>query len=176
MLKDKTIIIGISGCSTASKALDLIAALKKEGADVYAVMTQNAANFVTPLMVQRSVDHPIYIDAFELPKIWEQGHKSITDIADLMLIAPASADILGKAASGIADDLLSTTIMSMRKPIVFATHINDKMYASPSVQRNVRTLKQDGFCFIENDRPDHPGLFPATDTVIAFVLKKLKED
>lgn len=140
MFSGKKVIVGISGCSTASKALDLISALKKEHADIYVVMTKNSTNFVTPLMVQRSVDHPVSIDAFELPKVWDQEHKSITDIADLMLIAPASADILGKAACGIADDLLSTTIMSMRRPIVFATHVNDKMYMSPSVQRNIKIL------------------------------------
>ena len=97
-------------------------------------------------MVQRSVIHPVSIEAFELPKSWEKDHKPL-DSADLLIIAPASANILGKAAWGIADDLLSTTIMSTRGPKMIATHINDKMYSSPSVQRNIKTLKQDGFYF-----------------------------
>lgn len=172
MLKGKTIVVGICGCSTANKALDLIAALRKEHADVYAVMTKNAANFVTPLMVQRSVDHPISMDAFELPTSWEKDRKPL-DSADLLLIAPASANILGKAAWGIADDLLSTTIMSTRGPIVFATHINSKMYNSPSVRRNVKTLKEDGFLFVDNNRPEHPGLFPPLDETLSLVKKTL---
>lgn len=173
MLSGKKIIVGISGCSTASKALDLISALKKEHADVYVVMTKNSTNFVTPLMAQRSVDHPISIEAFELPKVWESGRGRLADMADLLVIAPASANILGKAACGIADDLLSTTIMSMRCPIIFATHINDKMYASPSVQRNIKTLKQDGFHFVDNNRPEHPGIFPTIELMKAEILKTL---
>lgn len=176
MLSGKKIVVGICGCSTASKALDLISALKKEHADVYLVMTKNSTNFVTPLMAQRSVEHPIAIEHFELPKVWESGHKSLPDIADLLLIAPASANMLGKAAWGIADDLLSTTIMSTRQSIVFATHINDKMYASPSVQRNIKTLKQDGFTFVENNRPEHPGLFPTIDLITSAVLKSTQSD
>ena len=172
MLTGKRIVVGICGCSTASKALDLISALKKQHADVYAVMTQNATNFVTPLMVQRSVNHPISIEAFELPKTWEKDHKPLAD-SDLLLIAPASANILGKAAWGIADDLMSTTIMSTRGPILFATHINDKMYNSPSVQRNIKTLKQDGFSFVDNNRPEHPGLFPPIEQTVSAVLKML---
>lgn len=173
MLSGKKIVVGICGCSTASKALDLIAALKKEHADVYVVMTKNSTNFVTPLMVQRGLAHPISIDHFELPKAWESDHKSLPDIADLLLIAPASANILGKAACGIADDLLSTTIMSMRCPILFATHINDKMYASPSVQRNIKTLIGDGFDFVQNNKLEHPGLFPSTDQITSSVMKTL---
>lgn len=173
MLSGKKIVVGICGCSTASRTLDLISALKKEHADVYVVMTKNSTNFVTPLMVQRSVDHPVSIDAFDLPKVWESNHKSLPDLADLLLIAPASANMLGKAACGIADDLLSTTLMSMRGPIVFATHINDKMYASPSVQRNIKTLKQDGFSFVDNNRSEHPGLFPTIELITLSVLKTL---
>ena len=111
-------------------------------------------------MVQRSVDHAIAIDAFELPKVWEKEHKPLTTLADILLIAPASANILGKAACGIADDLLSTTIISMRKPIVIATHINDMMYASPSVQRNINTLKHDGFFLSTIANPSTRVCFP----------------
>ena len=172
MLTGKRIVVGICGCSTANKALDLIAALKKQHADVYAVMTENATHFVTPLMVQRSVGHPISMDAFELPRTWEKDHKPL-DSADLLLIAPASANTLGKAAWGIADGLLTTVIMSTRGPILFATHINDKMYSSPSVQRNIRTLKQDGVHFVDNNRPEHPGLFPPIDQTVSAALKIL---
>lgn len=174
MLSCKTIVVGICGCSSANKALDLIGALKREHADVYVVMTKNSENFVTPLMVQRSVDHPISRELFELPKMWEGGHKSLPDIADLLLIAPASVNILGKAACGIADDMLSTTIISTRQPIVFATHINDKMYESPAAQRNMRTLREDGCVFVDNGRPDHPGMFPTVDQILAAVKNNIR--
>ncbi|MCH3963485.1 MAG: flavoprotein [Clostridium sp.] len=176
MLDGKKIVVGITGCSMAIHALDLIAELKKLHADVYAVMTRNSTNFVTPLMVQRSVDHPIEIEAFDLPKSWEKGHKSLSQDTDLLLIAPASADILGKAANGIADDLLSTTIMSMRGPKIIATHINDKMYNSPSVQRNVKTLKGDGFTFVNNGNGEHPSRFPSVDQIVGTVLRVLNAE
>lgn len=173
MLDGKVIVVGITGCSPASSALEVIGELKKLHADVYAVMTENSTNFVTPLMVQRSVDHPIEIKAFDLPKTWEKNHKSLVQKADLLLIAPASANILGKAANGIADDLLSTTIMSMRGTKVIATHINDMMYNSPSVQRNVKTLKGDGFIFVNNGNKEHPSRFPSTDQIINTVLQNV---
>jgi phosphopantothenoylcysteine decarboxylase len=151
----------------------LIGELKKQHADVYVVMTENATNFVTPLMVQRSVDHPIQIQAFDPPKTWDNKHKSLSQDTDLLLIAPASANVLGKAANGISDDLLSTTIMSMRGLKVIATHINDMMYNSPAVQRNVRTLKNDDFIFVENGNPEHPSYFPSIDKIVNTVLQVL---
>lgn len=136
-------------------------------------MTENSTNFITPLMVQRSVDHPIEIEAFDLPKSWEKGHKSLSQDVDLLLIAPASANILGKAANGIADDLLSTIIMSTRTPKVIATHINNKMYNSPSVQRNVKTLIGDGFTFVDNGNKEYPSIFPSVDQIVDTVVKVL---
>jgi phosphopantothenoylcysteine synthetase/decarboxylase len=124
-------------------------------------------------MVQRSVDHPIQIKAFDLPKSWEKGHRSLSQDTDLLLIAPASADILGKAANGIADDLLSTTIMSMRGPKIIAMHINNKMYNSPSVQRNVKTLIGDGFTFVDNGDKEHISRFPSVDQIIDTILRVL---
>lgn len=176
MLDGKKIVVAITGCSPAAKALDIITELKKLHADVYVVMTKNSTNFVTPLMVQRSVDHPIQIEAFELPKTWDRNHKSLSQNTDLFLIAPASANILGKAANGIADDLLSTTIMSMHCPKVIATNINDMMYSSPSVQRNVKTLIGDGFIFVDNGNKVHPSRFPATDQIINTVLQVIKDN
>ncbi|PRR84026.1 flavoprotein [Clostridium luticellarii] len=173
MLDGKKIVVGITGCSMAIHALDVIAKLKKLHADVYVVMTENSTNFVTPLMVQRSVDHPIQIKAFDLPKSWEKGHRSLSQDTDLLLIAPASADILGKAANGIADDLLSTTIMSMRGPKIIAMHINNKMYNSPSVQRNVKTLIGDGFTFVDNGDKEHISRFPSVDQIIDTILRVL---
>jgi len=173
MLNGKKIVVAINACSPAVQALILIGELKKQHADVYVVMTENATNFVTPLMVQRSVDHPIQIQAFDPPKTWDNNHKSLSKGTDLLLIAPTSANILGKVANGISDDLVSTTIMSMRGPKVIATHINDMMYNSPAVQRNIRTLKNDGFIFVENGKPEHPSHFPSIDKIVNTVLQVL---
>ncbi|MBU3215252.1 flavoprotein [Clostridium estertheticum] len=175
MLNGKKIVVCVTGCSPAVQSLTVISELKKHHADVYVFMTENATNFVTPLMLQRSVDHPIQIHSFDLPKTWDNSHKSLSQKTDLLLIAPASANILGKAANGISDDLLSTKIMSMRGPKVIATHINDMMYNSPSVLRNVQTLKNDGFIFIENGNPQHPSYFPAIDRIVNTVIEILKD-
>lgn len=173
MLNGKKIVVSVTGCSPAVQSLNIISELKKHHADVYVVMTENATNFVTPLMLQRSVDHPIQIHSFDLPKTWDNGHKSLSQKTDLLLIAPASANILGKAANGISDDLLSTTIMSMRGPKVIATHINDMMYNSPSVLRNVQTLKDDGFIFVKNGNLEHPSHFPSIDMIVNTVIQVL---
>ncbi|MDS0525399.1 flavoprotein [Clostridium sp. SHJSY1] len=174
MLKGKKIVVAITGCSPAIKALDIIAELKKLNADVHVVMTKNSTNFLTPLMVQRSIKHPVQIDAFELPKTWDENHESLSKNTDLLLIAPASANILGKAANGIADDLLSVTIMSFRGPKLIATHINDMMYNSPSVKRNVKTLIGDGFVFVNNENNEHPSIFPSKEQIINMVFKVLE--
>lgn len=175
MLNGKKIVVSVTGCSPAIQSLNIISELKKQHADVYVIMTENATNFVTPLMLQRSVDHPIQIRSFDPPKTWDNSHKSLSHETDLLLIAPASANILGKAANGISDDLLSTTIMSMRGPKIIATHINDMMYNSPAVQRNVQTLKNDGFIFVENGNPKHPSYFPEIDRIVNTVLQVLKD-
>ena len=169
LLDKKKIVVAIAGCSAAAKALDVIYALRERGADVYAAMTANAKHFVTPIMVQRSVQHPVQSDAFTLPAIWDPQHQSLSYRTDLLLLAPASADLLGKAANGIADDLVSTAIMSMRGPKVVATHINNMMYQSPSVQRNVKTLKGDGFVFVENGNAEHPSFFASTERIVETV-------
>lgn len=175
MLEGKKIVVAITGCSAAPKALDVISALKKQRADVHVAMTENAAHFVTPVMVQRSVSHPIQSEAFTLPAIWDKEHQSLTYQTDLLLIAPASADILGKAANGIADDLVSTTILSTRGPKVIATHINNMMYESPSVRRNVKTLKEDGFVFVESGDTEHPSFFPSAQRVVDTVSRVLQQ-
>lgn len=174
MLENKKIIVGITACSPAVDALKLIGRLKKAGADVHVVMTENAVNFVTPLMVQRSVEHPLQIEAFELPKTWDSKHKSLTKNADLLVIAPASANTIGKAAGGIADNLLTTTIMSMRGPKIIAMHINDMMFASPGVQRNVKLLVSDGFIFVDNQLPEHPSRFPSIDQIMETIERVLE--
>lgn len=171
MLSGKIITLGITACSPADKSLILIRELKKRGAEVHVVMTTNAVNFVTPLMVQREAGTPIQIEQFELPKAYDMNHQSLSYKADLMLVAPVSANTIGKAANGIADNLLTTNLLSTMAPIIFATHINPTMYSKPSVQRNVKTLKEDGVVFVENKEAKYPSLFPSIEAII----KKVEE-
>ncbi|MGM9531926.1 flavoprotein, partial [Intestinibacter sp.] len=172
----KKIVIGVTACSPGYKVPDIIKKLRALKADVSVIMTENSTNFVAPLSLQHSSGNPVEIDAYKKPIIWEKDHVSLSRAADLLLIAPASANILGKAANGIADDLLSTTIMSTRGPKVIATHINPNMYASPAVQRNIKLLKEDGFVFVDNKNEKRPSSFPEIDLIIETVLQTLKVD
>ncbi|WKY46615.1 flavoprotein [Eubacteriaceae bacterium ES3] len=175
MLKYKTITLGITACSPAIKALDLITELRKLGACVHVIMTPNAVNFVSPLLIQREAGTPVLIEQFELPKVYDSNHQSIAAQSNLFLIAPASANILGKAANGIADNLLSSKVLSAKSPIMIATHINPAMYSKKSVQRNVTQLKEDGFIFVEH--PDenikYESLFPGVEAIIKAVVNEL---
>ena len=171
MLHNKTITIGITACSPAIKALDLIRELKHSGADVHVIMTPNSVNFVSPLLVQREAGTPVLIEQFELPKAFDSNHQAVLVKSDLLLIAPASANILGKAAHGIADNLLSTRILSVKTPIMVATHINPTMFSKPSVQRNIAQLKEDGFIFVANPDAENSasGLFPGVSAILEKV-------
>jgi len=171
MLSGKIITLGITACSPAGQSITLIRELKKLGAQVHVVMTTNAVNFVTPLMVQREAGTPIQIEQFELPKAYDMNHQSLSLKSDLMLVAPVSANTLGKVANGIADNLLTTSLLSTNAPIIFATHINPTMYSKPSVQRNVKMLKEDGITFVENKDDKYPSLFPSIEAIIRTVEK-----
>lgn len=168
MLDGKIITIGICACSPAPKALELIRALRKKGAEIHAVLTPNAKNFVSDILVQRETGTPIQVEQFELPKIYDASHQSLSKKSDLLLLAPVSANTLGKAAHGIADNLLSTNILSAACPIVAATHINPVMYANKSVQRNIRQLKEDGMVFVVSDAP-RESLFPSVKRIVETV-------
>lgn len=172
MLDGKVITIGICACSPAPKALDLIRALRKKGAEVHAILTPNAQNFVSDLLVQRETGTPIQVKQFELPKVYDTAHKQLSRQSDLLLLAPVSANTLGKAANGIGDNLLSTTVLSANSAIVAATHINPMMYANKSVQRNIKQLKEDGFIFVESDAPKE-SLFPSVERILETVERVL---
>lgn len=169
MLEGKTITLGITACSPALQALTLIRELKKRGAQIHVVMTTNAVNFVTPLMVQREAGTPVQIEQFELPKAYDMNHQSLSYKSDLMLVAPVSANTIGKAANGIADNLLTTNLLSTNAPIIFATHINPTMYSKRSVQRNIKTLKEDGVIFVENKDGKYPSMFPSIEAIIETI-------
>lgn len=141
-LVGKHILVGISGGIATYKIPELIRLLKKAGADVQVTTTKNALEFVTSLTLQTVSGHKVYSDVFAAINEHSTEHISLPDWADMMIIAPATANVLGKMANGIADDALTTTFAAMRKPVVIAPAMNDKMYESPATQHAIHTLSQ----------------------------------
>lgn len=148
-MSNKCVVLGVTGGIAAYKALDIVSTLVKQDIDVRVIMTKAATEFVTPLSFQSLSKNQVIVDMFEEPKSWEIQHISLAQRADLMLIAPATANIIGKVANGIADDMLSTTIMATKAPVVFALAMNTNMYENKIVQNNIEKLKSFGYEFIE---------------------------
>ena len=140
MLQGKHILVGISGGIAAYKIPELIRLLRKAGAEVQVTTTKNALEFVTCLTLQTLSGHKVYSDVFAAINEHSTEHISLPDWADMMIVAPATADVIGKMAAGVADDALTTTFVAMRKPVVIAPAMNDKMYASPATQDAIRLL------------------------------------
>ena len=149
MLKNKNIVLGVTGGIAAYKACEIISKLKKEGANVYVIMTKNACQFITPLTLMTLSKNKVIVDMFEIPNNYDVEHISLAKKADLFLIAPASANIIGKVANGIADDMLSTTIMATKSKVIFAPAMNDAMYQNKIVQDNINKLRDYGYYIIE---------------------------
>ena len=146
----KCVVIGVTGGIAVYKALDVISALRKKDIEVHVIMTESASKFVNPLTFQSISQNMVVTDMFAEPKAWEIQHISLAQKADLMLIAPATANIIGKVANGIADDMLSTTIMAAAKAkVIFAPAMNTHMYQNRIVQGNIEKLKAYGYEFIE---------------------------
>lgn len=141
-------VLGVCGGIAAYKAAELTRELIREGAEVRVVMTQNATRFVTPLTFQVLSGRRVLTDTFG-DDGYDMNHIALADYAELMIIAPATANMVGKAASGIADDLLSTTVMTLRCPVLFCPAMNAAMYESPIVQDNLGKLRRAGFHVLE---------------------------
>jgi phosphopantothenoylcysteine decarboxylase/phosphopantothenate--cysteine ligase len=149
MLKGKRILLGVSGGIAAYKTPELVRLCVKAGAEVRVVTTKNALEFVTRLTLQTVSKNAVYTDVFEPVNAYTTEHIALNDWADVLLVAPASADVLGKFAAGIADDALSTTYLAFEHPVFVAPAMNTKMYRHPSVRRNMEQLRADGVHFIE---------------------------
>ncbi len=134
-LKGKEIVLGVTGCIAAYKAAELVRLLVKSGANVQVVMTGSAKEFVSPLTFQTLSGNPVITEMFKLYREKEIGHISLAQKADILAIAPATANIIGKAAGGIADDMLSTVFMATKAPVLFAPGMNVNMWDSPAVQK-----------------------------------------
>lgn len=148
-MKEINVVLGVTGGIAAYKACDLASRLKKQAIGVDVIMTQAATQFVSPLTFQSLVHRPVVTDMFERPSSMEIEHISLAKKADVFVIAPATANIIGKIANGIADDMLSTTVMATEAPVLIAPAMNTKMYENPIVQANIQKLKDLGYHFIE---------------------------
>lgn len=148
IMNNKKVLLGVSGGIAVYKALDVISRLKKKGIEVKVIMTKSATEFVTPLSFQSLSENPVVIDMFDEPKAWEIQHISLAKWADLVVVVPATANIIGKVANGIADDMLSTTIMATKAEVIFCPAMNTNMYENKIVQKNMATLKDLGYAFI----------------------------
>lgn len=143
-MKKPCVVLGVTGGIAVYKACELPRLLQKRGIDVFVVMTRNACCFVAPLTFETLSGHPVAVDTFDRPQTWEVEHIALAKRADLFLIAPATANIMGKMACGIADDMLSTTVMATRAPVLVAPAMNTGMWENAAVQQNVKTLRARG--------------------------------
>ena len=151
VLKGKTVVLGVTGGIAVYKVLDVVSGLKKLGADVKVMMTKSATEFVSPITFQAISQNPVAVSMFEEPKAWEIQHISLAKAADIVAIVPATANIIGKIANGIADDMVSTTVMATTAPVIIAPAMNTNMYKNPILQKNILTLKELGYLFINPD-------------------------
>lgn len=148
-LQGKNVVLCITGGIAAYKAADLTSRLRKMGAQVYIIMTESATHFITPLTLEVLSEHRVVTDMFDRTFTWEVEHISLAKRADVFVIAPATANIIGKAVHGIADDMVSTTLMATKAPVVIAPAMNTNMYENPTVQANLAALKARGVTVVE---------------------------
>src|SRR5512134_475850 len=147
----KEVLLGVTGGIAAYKACEIVRDLRKEGANVHVVLTASGAQFITPLTLQTLSKNPVHTDLFDLLSESEIGHIALAQKAHLLMIVPATANILGKIRNGIADDLLSTIVTATAAPVLLAPAMNTQMYASPAVVENVEVLLERGFTFVDPD-------------------------
>ena len=154
MLADKRILLIIGGGIAAFKSLDLIRRLRERGAFVTPVLTKSGAEFVTPLSVSALAGEKIYSDLFDLTSEAEMGHIELSRSADLIVVAPGTADLMAKMAGGLANDLASTLLLATDKRVLVAPSMNVRMWEHPATQRNLATLKSDGVLFVGPNEGD----------------------
>jgi phosphopantothenoylcysteine decarboxylase/phosphopantothenate--cysteine ligase len=173
----KKIVLGVTGGIAAYKAVEIVSRLRKEGHEVRVIMTKAAAKFVTPLTFREISGNEVAADMWQEAKTWNVEHIALANWADLFLLAPATANIIGKIANGIADDMLSTTVMATKAPVMIAPAMNNNMYTNPVTQNNLSALKKLGYHLIE---PDTGHLACGVEAVgrlpePIFLVKKVQE-
>lgn len=181
MLNGKSILLIIGGGIAAFKSLDLIRRLREEGVRVVPVLTKAAEEFVTPLSVSALSAEKVYRDLFNLTDEAEMGHIELSRAADLVVVSPATADLLGKMAGGLANDLASTLLMATDTPVLVVPAMNVRMWQHPACQRNVATLKKDGVLFVGPEEGSMacgefgPGRLSETPDIIAAIRSALTD-
>lgn len=179
MLKGKTILLGVSSSIAAYKMCNVARMLTKLGAEVHVSMTQNATNFVHPLTFETLTQNKCLIDTFDRNFQYSVEHVAIAKKADLVLIAPATANVIGKIANGIADDMLTTTVMACTCPILVSPAMNHNMLHNSIVQENIEKLKRHGYKIIEPvkgmlaNRDIGDGKLPDEDTLVEYILREI---
>lgn len=148
-LSGKTVVLCVTGGIAAYKAADLVSRLKKQQARVRVLMTRSATEFITPMTLEVLSGNRVVTDMFARDFTWEVEHVSLAKEADVFVLAPCTANVIGKIAHGIADDMVTTTVMATTAPVVVAPAMNTRMYENPVVQENMRLLRERGFRFVE---------------------------
>ena len=151
-LKAKNIIIGITGGIAAYKACDLIRALIKEGANTECVLTKNGAEFITPLTLQTLSKNKVWTNMFDTNGTWDIDHISLAKKADVIVIAPASANVIAKLAQGLADDLLTTTVLATKAKVLICPSMNTNMLNHPATLKNIEILKNYGYEIVDSQK------------------------
>lgn len=179
MLKNKYVVLGVTGSIAAYKAASLVSALTKLHCDVQVIMTANAANFINPVTFETLTGRKCLVDTFDRNFSFEVEHISVAKRADLVLVAPASANVIGKLAHGIADDMLTTTLMACTCPKLISPAMNTAMYENPVLQDNLRLLEKYGYQIIEPASghlacgDSGKGKMPEPDELLSWVLKEI---
>ncbi|MDE2009547.1 MAG: phosphopantothenoylcysteine decarboxylase [Candidatus Omnitrophica bacterium] len=178
-LKTKHVVLGVCGSIAAYKAGDIIRRLQERNCEVTVIMTCEALQFITPLTLATLSGKNVYSDMFD-KYFWRMAHIELSRAADAVLIAPATANIIGKLANGLADDLLTTFVVTCRAPVFIAPAMNDDMYANGMVRDNCARLKKHGFKFIEPVRGKLAcgdvgvGHLAEVETIVKTILKEFK--
>ena len=179
MLKGKTVVLGVTGSIAAYKIANLASALVKLHADVHVIMTQNATNFINPITFETLTSNKCLVDTFDRNFQFNVEHVSLAKKADIFLVAPASANVIGKIANGIADDMLTTTIMACKCPKLISPAMNTNMYENPIVQDNLQKLERFGYEII-NPATGYlacgdtgAGKMPEPDVLLSYILRTI---
>lgn len=176
----QTIVLGVTGGIAAYKAVEVVRRLVANGAEVLVIMTEHATRFVTPLTFQTVSGNPVYTNMFAEPRRWNVEHIALAERANVLAVVPATANIIGKVAHGIADDYLSTVIMATRAPVMFAPAMNSNMYTNPIVQDNIARLKHHGYHILEPDAGElacgtaGPGRLPEPQRIVEAIAGLLR--
>lgn len=147
-LTGRNIVLGVTGGIAAYKSAEVVSLLRRSGAEVHVIMTKNAAEFVAPLTFQTLSSNQVVIDTFSAPEYWNVEHVALAKLADVFAIVPATANIIAKMAHGIADDMLSTTVLATKAPILIAPAMNTGMWEAPATKQNIRILQERGVSLI----------------------------